>query len=316
MELHSLTAVARPALAPKFEQRGCLTIFQRNVYDIKKYMHLHPGGHKLLSDKLGRDCTEDFNASHLEHNTAIHAQFEIYREGTLVEPNCGSAEEKQLWEAWRKFLWLSVEVYNMTLGTINDQDMEPEGPAREDRPRMSTRHQDGGAHAVFVETSLSSIICAAKEVWGETLRHASFRSALQKVGVGKASWTSQIRSPQTADGQFESTFAPFSAITESQVFRRAVAPAAIRPQNAESWEEFALRMAEHDVAFARDMALAACDVVDKLEENQENMLSVEATSAMATIMVNNIICMHGLSHFLKQWSSRCNWAAELNSGGV
>lgn len=61
----------------------CWTIFRGAVYDISQYLHVHPGGPKILFDKAGRDMTDDFNIAHGEFNVRIAGMLTPYRVGTL-----------------------------------------------------------------------------------------------------------------------------------------------------------------------------------------------------------------------------------------
>ena len=58
-------------------------IFKGLVYDFTAYAALHPGGAKLLFDKAGRDCTEDFEVAHGAGNMRVESMMVPYMVGTL-----------------------------------------------------------------------------------------------------------------------------------------------------------------------------------------------------------------------------------------
>lgn len=64
---------------------SCWAIFRDNVYDISRYLHIHPGGPKILLDKLGRDISADFDIAHGVNNDRVVSMFSPYRIG-YIEP--------------------------------------------------------------------------------------------------------------------------------------------------------------------------------------------------------------------------------------
>ena len=116
------------------------SLFQ--VYDIADYLEMHPGGHKLLKDKLGRDCTRDFYESHGGVNLQIEGQFEVFRVGNLQQPALMDSESQELWTAWVELLDLVVEVRSMAESTANQPEIET-GSAAADRccPHPSCRRE-------------------------------------------------------------------------------------------------------------------------------------------------------------------------------
>lgn len=64
--------------------------FRNDVYDLTKYLAVHPGGPKLLLDKAGRDLTEDFDIAHGRNNSRVASMLLPYRIGTLNTYTCRS----------------------------------------------------------------------------------------------------------------------------------------------------------------------------------------------------------------------------------
>lgn len=115
-----------------------LTSFRDAVYDLSGYLDVHPGGRKLLEDKLGRDCTAAFEASHGTYNTAIMAQMEVYRIGSLntvgTDPCMGP------------LLNTVVEIFNYSRHILKVGDTAPGLRA--------------GAHEVFLGASAGELLSA------------------------------------------------------------------------------------------------------------------------------------------------------------
>lgn len=68
----------------------CWVTFRNGVYDLTKYLAVHPGGPKLLLDKAGRDLTEDFNVAHGRDNERVVSMLLPYRVGTMDSYTSGS----------------------------------------------------------------------------------------------------------------------------------------------------------------------------------------------------------------------------------
>lgn len=78
----------------------CWSIFRDSVYDITKYLVVHPGGPKILLDKAGRDMTSDFFIAHGHDNLRVASMFEPYCIGSLEVYAKGSARIKKFMNDW------------------------------------------------------------------------------------------------------------------------------------------------------------------------------------------------------------------------
>lgn len=78
----------------------CWTIFRGGVYDITRYLPVHPGGPKVLLDKAGRDMSNDFNVAHGADNLRVAAMFAPYKIGDLEPFWKGSDRLKSFMCAW------------------------------------------------------------------------------------------------------------------------------------------------------------------------------------------------------------------------
>lgn len=77
-------------VARHHQATDCWVIFRNGVYDLTKYLAVHPGGPKLLLDKAGRDLTEDFDVAHGRNNTRVVSMLLPYHVGTMEKYTCGS----------------------------------------------------------------------------------------------------------------------------------------------------------------------------------------------------------------------------------
>ncbi|CAM9366474.1 unnamed protein product, partial [Choristocarpus tenellus] len=50
---------------------SCWIVFRGGVYDITKYLTVHPGGYKILLDKAGSDATVAFEQAHGRGNFRV-----------------------------------------------------------------------------------------------------------------------------------------------------------------------------------------------------------------------------------------------------
>jgi predicted heme/steroid binding protein len=63
---------------------SCWTVFDGHVYDLTRFLMEHPGGPKILLDKAGRDCTEDFDRAHGLGNGRVRGMFAPYHLGPVT----------------------------------------------------------------------------------------------------------------------------------------------------------------------------------------------------------------------------------------
>lgn len=54
-----------------------------NVYDVSEFMHLHPGGHRLLMACAGTDATASYERVEHHLNAEVHAMLDLYKVGQL-----------------------------------------------------------------------------------------------------------------------------------------------------------------------------------------------------------------------------------------
>lgn len=74
---------SRSEVALHASSESCWVIFRGRVFDITKYLGIHPGGNKILIDKGGRDMTADFNHSHGAANFRVASLLDAYCIGRI-----------------------------------------------------------------------------------------------------------------------------------------------------------------------------------------------------------------------------------------
>lgn len=82
------------------DSKSCWVIFRGNVYDLTRYISIHPGGPKILLDKGGRDMTNDFNIAHGEWNRRVASMVEPYRIGILKPFRKSSERLRVFMDEW------------------------------------------------------------------------------------------------------------------------------------------------------------------------------------------------------------------------
>lgn len=80
--------------------QDCWVVFRGGVYDISRYLAVHPGGPKILFDKGGRDMSEDFNFAHGAQNSRVASQLEPYKIGSLHTFRKTDARIRDFMQAW------------------------------------------------------------------------------------------------------------------------------------------------------------------------------------------------------------------------
>ena len=73
-------------VARHHELDDLFVIYKGDVFDLTSYAVSHPGGAKILYDKAGRDCTEDFAVAHGAGNVRVERQMAPLRVGRVARP--------------------------------------------------------------------------------------------------------------------------------------------------------------------------------------------------------------------------------------
>lgn len=77
----------------------CIIVINNNVYDITKYLRLHPGGEEILMNVNGQDVTTEFND--IGHSSSAKKMLEKFKigsisdeENTKIKGNKGDKDKK------------------------------------------------------------------------------------------------------------------------------------------------------------------------------------------------------------------------------
>lgn len=112
------------------DTKSCWVIFRDNIYDITRYISIHPGGPKILLDKGGRDMTDDFNVAHGEWNRRVASMVEPYHIGILKPFRKASERLRVFMDKWStRFLHDVLEHRVVFLLDRNEFDDLNEPPA-------------------------------------------------------------------------------------------------------------------------------------------------------------------------------------------
>jgi sulfite reductase alpha subunit-like flavoprotein len=106
------------------DEHGYWVVIDNRVYDLTDFIHLHPGGLRVLAGYAGMDATQGYLRSHAGR-TEIDAMLEIYELGVLHQPDfrhvAGVVQRAAgphtvsfaaLYRAWTNLLYLVVEMQN------------------------------------------------------------------------------------------------------------------------------------------------------------------------------------------------------------
>jgi len=90
----------------------CWVILNGSVYDMTKFMHIHPGGRKIIQVSGGLNGSADYN--HIRHNMdpQIEALLGQYKLGVLSQPTFNSPANTRLYNTSVSFLEALLEMEN------------------------------------------------------------------------------------------------------------------------------------------------------------------------------------------------------------
>lgn len=124
------------------EERGYWIVVDGMVYDMSEFVHLHPGGKKILVESAGMDASREYKAVLHHENSEIEAMLSMYKMGSVRRLRFGGEwgvvltpdgfEYLSLADAyttWVRFLYLVVEMQNafvndvsyLTMPTVRDE---------------------------------------------------------------------------------------------------------------------------------------------------------------------------------------------------
>jgi sulfite reductase alpha subunit-like flavoprotein len=173
-------------------EHGFWVVIDNRVFDVTDFIHLHPGGLRVLAGYCGMDATQGYLRAHAGR-TEIDAMLEIYEIGVLHQPDfrhvAGVVERASgaqtislaaLYRAWTNLLYLIVEMQNALGQDFSLQrSATTRGEARE--PRSAFRLQRAlETHERFLRAYVDGIC-------GPPLRNL-WEVTVGLCRVGEAAW--------------------------------------------------------------------------------------------------------------------------------
>jgi sulfite reductase (NADPH) flavoprotein alpha-component len=107
-------------------ESGQWTVIDGSVYDMTEFLHLHPGGPRIITENVGLDATVEYEAVLHHENSEIDAMLAMYKIGTIRRLEFGDAwgvalvpgeglavvTLHDLYRHWARFMHLLTEMSN------------------------------------------------------------------------------------------------------------------------------------------------------------------------------------------------------------
>lgn len=109
----------RSEVAMHNKMTDCQVIIEGRVYDLTKFVNVHPGGRKIIHMKAGLDATSDYTfiGHHLDQQ--VDARLEQYKVGVLSVPTISDHKQLANYEKWLNFLTTLTETQNVLVNNTN-----------------------------------------------------------------------------------------------------------------------------------------------------------------------------------------------------
>jgi sulfite reductase (NADPH) flavoprotein alpha-component len=133
------------------DERGWWIVVDGMVYDLTEFVHLHPGGKKIIVESAGMDASREYRSVLHHENSEIEAMLSMYRIGAvrrlrfdnewgivLTPDGFQYLSLHDAYRAWVKFLYLVVEMQNalandftyMRMQTVVGEDPDALSPLK------------------------------------------------------------------------------------------------------------------------------------------------------------------------------------------
>ena len=97
-DIKSLPEYSWQEVREHVREGASLIVIDNIVYDVTEFKKKHPGGEKMISIRLGEDCTEAFNGTIYNHGWGARHLLALLRTGRIRDPENVNAPEKiQTW---------------------------------------------------------------------------------------------------------------------------------------------------------------------------------------------------------------------------
>eukprot|EP00746_Dinoflagellata_sp_MGD_P074546 gnl/MRDRNA2_/MRDRNA2_30098_c0_seq1.p1 gnl/MRDRNA2_/MRDRNA2_30098_c0~~gnl/MRDRNA2_/MRDRNA2_30098_c0_seq1.p1 ORF type:complete len:1555 (-),score=280.63 gnl/MRDRNA2_/MRDRNA2_30098_c0_seq1:277-4941(-) len=149
--------ISRAEVARHCCPNDCWVIINQKVCDLSKYLLQHPGGPKILLDKAGRDCTQDFDRAHGLHNNRVLGMLSPFFIGPLQAPTTpqDSLNRTVIIDVVSDLVDRLLEAYNVLQADWNryPELCLPSGPS-------TSFHRNKETHRRFAGTTLKVMMRA------------------------------------------------------------------------------------------------------------------------------------------------------------
>jgi len=98
-EIRSLPEYSWQDVREHVTQGANLIVIDNLVHDVTEFKKKHPGGEKMISIRLGTDCTKEFNGTIYNHGWGARNLLSMLRIGRIKDPenSNGHVEKVQTW---------------------------------------------------------------------------------------------------------------------------------------------------------------------------------------------------------------------------
>jgi stearoyl-CoA desaturase (delta-9 desaturase) len=92
-ELSTLPSYSWSDIKQHVSDGASLIIIDNVVYDVTEFKKTHPGGEKMISIRLGTDCTEAFNGGVYNHGFGARHWLSLLKVGRISDPHNKDKEQ-------------------------------------------------------------------------------------------------------------------------------------------------------------------------------------------------------------------------------
>ena len=283
--LYDVSEVARHTSADV----GQWVILKDRVYDLTRFLHLHPGGPRILTENVGLDATGEYQAVLHHENSEIEAMLSSYRIGrvrpleldeeprAVVVPGQGLVDMscRELYDGWVRLLHLLTAMSN---ALDNDWDFMSGALTRGDTPaEMNTLklHHASNTHRRFVDSYyievLENELPHLADVAGQLTGCDRLRSGISQA-IARAMRDTDAKSADQLSDTFSTVY---KSIADNEL--------AVTDGAWAGWRAVCATIQRHDVAVLADLRSTVREGVIVFEKRERRALS--AGDALERILV-------------------------------
>ncbi|HEX2912081.1 MAG TPA: cytochrome b5 domain-containing protein [Chloroflexia bacterium] len=245
-------------------EKGYWLVINGKVYDLTQFIHLHPGGMKILINNVGTDGTAAYQTVLHHVNSEVDAMLGMYEIGAIRRLDFGQEwgiglkpeglfyfSLQEAFETWVRLLYLVTAMQN---AIENDFSYMDKIMARGDRPetitpyklqflieahhRIFTNYLDGLLNEEFVEL-WQMALGLTDRAWRANFLETSFNKIRQSPGYLRASQLRQTMLQMLKEGQLDKlTELGWRCVAEDKrLFAEIKTALRLGLQEFENWEK-------------------------------------------------------------------------------